>query len=325
MTHLIESTWLNFKQRPSKDSIFTDDAIVTYVPTGAGAKGSSEIRKMYLSVDHNQKVHIVKETIRKRTVTNDSIVEECEWNVAFTADDCNWLLPKVDSAVYCESVVTFPVVISASFKGDKISTLRFYWDQASVLKQLKVISLREHSGWPVLGAEQVQFLRDPANFNPLSKEVEITAAGGSIKPKEPTEPQPRSASGTHSRVFAQEDDSTMKKPTKSHQSNHSRLFGGDEEEPPSRSVASNTRSFKPERRNIFGDDEEPSTTMTSSNSTQQKRTTNRIFGGGEDEPPVTNVNTQRKNTGNRIFGGDEEEPPVTSVNTQKKTTGNRIF
>jgi hypothetical protein len=50
-------------------------------------------------------------------------------------------------------------VRSVVFDEDKILSIRVYWDQASVLQQLKVISSRK--GIPVRGVEQVEALRNP--------------------------------------------------------------------------------------------------------------------------------------------------------------------
>lgn len=45
-----------------------------------------------------------------------------------------------------------------------------YWDQASVLKQLRVVS--ERNKWPVRGSEQVDVLRAPQSIqlNPFAPE-----------------------------------------------------------------------------------------------------------------------------------------------------------
>jgi hypothetical protein len=45
------------------------------------------------------------------------------------------------------------------FDDGQILSVRIYWDQASVLQQLKVLSSRK--GIPIRGIEQVEALRNP--------------------------------------------------------------------------------------------------------------------------------------------------------------------
>ena len=79
----------------------------------------------------------------------------------------------------------FIQVISATFEGDLISVLRVYWDQASILKQLRVITDRQK--WPVRGGEQVDALRTPFNvqLNPFAPDESLASSSP------PTTPQPK--------------------------------------------------------------------------------------------------------------------------------------
>lgn len=45
---------------------------------------------------------------------------------------------------------------SVVFVNNKIQSIRYHWDQASILKQLKVIT--EKLQWPVIGEQQVDAL-----------------------------------------------------------------------------------------------------------------------------------------------------------------------
>ncbi|KAI8594359.1 hypothetical protein EDD21DRAFT_421837, partial [Dissophora ornata] len=67
-------------------------------------------------------------------------------------------------------------VICASFVEDRIASVRYVWDNASVLKMVKLIGSR-HS-WPIVAETQVDALRSPSRFrlNPFGN---ATAVAGS--------------------------------------------------------------------------------------------------------------------------------------------------
>lgn len=64
-------------------------------------------------------------------------------------------------------------MLSATFSGDQIAVLRVHWDQASVLKQLRVIS--DRNKWPVRSGETVDALRNPTSvpLNPFAPNNEL--------------------------------------------------------------------------------------------------------------------------------------------------------
>ncbi|KAI8092971.1 uncharacterized protein BX664DRAFT_348219 [Halteromyces radiatus] len=169
----MENTWSQYKEKPDNIALYTTDATVTHVPTGVTIQSNTELRKFYLS-----KSTTIAEQVHNQVISGNKIMEEVDWVVTFKQMECNWLLPNLDEHYYVNSTIKIPVVISAQFENDLIARIRIYWDQASVLKQLNVISQRNK--WPVIGAEQVNALRVtgsnptsptpstelPAKFNP---------------------------------------------------------------------------------------------------------------------------------------------------------------
>lgn len=54
----------------------------------------------------------------------------------------SWVAPGVDEQFVVGQTVDIPLLKSVKFVGDKIQTMRVYHDQASILKQLNLISER---------------------------------------------------------------------------------------------------------------------------------------------------------------------------------------
>jgi carboxymethylenebutenolidase len=71
-------------------------------------------------------------------------------------EEMPWMLPGVPPT---HRHVDIPLVVVVGFREGKLAHERIYWDQASVLKQ---IGLLTDSSLPVFGAETAQKLLDPA-------------------------------------------------------------------------------------------------------------------------------------------------------------------
>ncbi|KAF7727324.1 hypothetical protein EC973_007633 [Apophysomyces ossiformis] len=160
----MENTWSIFKTKPATASIYTDDATVIYVPTGAGARGSAQIRRFYLHPHFSEKVNKLKEHVHNKVTGGNKIIEEVEWSVTFHTGECSWLTPDLGEHF---------LVISAAFEGDQIASLRIHWDQACILKQLRVIT--DKNNWPVRGVEQLEALRSikSTQLTPLDSEPPV--------------------------------------------------------------------------------------------------------------------------------------------------------
>ncbi|KAG0174751.1 hypothetical protein DFQ28_002393 [Apophysomyces sp. BC1034] len=155
----MESTWSTYKTKPATASIYTEDAVIIYVPTGSGAKGSTQIRQFYLSPHFSEKVNRLKEHVHNKVTCSNKIIEEVEWSVTFQTGECSWLIPGVDEHY---------LIISAIFQGNLIASIRIHWDQACILRQLRVIT--DKNKWPVRGVEQVDALRSlgSTQLNPFA-------------------------------------------------------------------------------------------------------------------------------------------------------------
>ncbi|KAL0082700.1 hypothetical protein J3Q64DRAFT_1752779 [Phycomyces blakesleeanus] len=152
----MDINWKIFKKSPETLDIYTADAVVTYVPTGMGAKGKASIREFFLQKGFGP--HQLHETVHSSVSSYNKRIEEVEWNVTFDKDNCSWLVPGLEQYVSNKSIV-LPAVISAGFERNLISSIKVYWDQACVLQQL---GLLQQPDWPIVsGKDQVNVLKSP--------------------------------------------------------------------------------------------------------------------------------------------------------------------
>lgn len=165
----LEQIWSEYKHNRDGDH-YTDNASVVFVPTASGARGYDAVRQ-FLAKAYDTRVLKINENSVYTTIGKDSIVEESETTITFVSGDGSWVVPGVDSRYTIDNKVVIPTVTSANFEGDRISSIRVYWDQASVLKQLKLIS--EKSAWPIVTDKQADSVTNIANahLNPFGKTV----------------------------------------------------------------------------------------------------------------------------------------------------------
>jgi carboxymethylenebutenolidase len=137
------------------------DPYLLHVPVITGDKGRAGVRRFYS--DHFiPKIPADWEiTEISRTVGADQIVDEMV--ATFTHDvEVDFLLPGVPPS---GRHVAVPIVAIGAFRGDKVRYEHIYWDQASVLVQIRLL---DHAGLPVTGVEQTRkLLNDAGPFNAL--------------------------------------------------------------------------------------------------------------------------------------------------------------
>ncbi|KAF9388593.1 hypothetical protein CPC16_006429 [Podila verticillata] len=167
--------WEDFRQDPSGDHYLADSHIV-FLPTGAGAANEKLVRDFYRNGGFSHPKQLaIEETVIHRTVGESSAVDEVELTVKFVSGNGGWLLPGIAPHHLEDLTITFPLVICASFVENRIASVRYLWDNASVLKMVRLIGSR-HS-WPIVAETQVDALRNPSRFrlNPYGNPS--TAAG----------------------------------------------------------------------------------------------------------------------------------------------------
>lgn len=150
-----QHTEYEFGQRDVSATMSTmvSEPYVNHIPTLTGGVGFAELSRFY-------KYHFVdanpadtKLIPVSRTVGADRVVDEMV--LAFTHDkEIDWLLPGVPPT---GRYVEVPLVAIVNFRGGKLYHEHIYWDQASVLVQIGLLS---PAGLPVAGIEQTRKLLD---------------------------------------------------------------------------------------------------------------------------------------------------------------------
>src|ERR1700678_1289490 len=156
-----EHTNHEFSTRDTESTLATmvEDAYVNHVPVLTGGAGKSALRTFY-SLDFIPSMPPdTKLTPISRTVGDEQLVDEMIFSFTHT-QEMPWMLPGIAPT---NRHVDIPLVVVVGFRDGKLAHERIYWDQASVLKQ---IGLLTDPSLPVYGIETAQKLLDPAMPKP---------------------------------------------------------------------------------------------------------------------------------------------------------------
>jgi carboxymethylenebutenolidase len=149
-----EHTSHEFSTRDTESTLDTmvEDAYVNHVPVLTGGAGKDALRTFY-SVDFIPRMPPdTKLTPISRTVGEDQLVDEMIFSFTHT-QEMPWMLPGIAPT---NRFVEVALVAIVRFRDGKLAHEHIYWDQASVLKQ---IGLLTDPGLPVFGAESAQKVR----------------------------------------------------------------------------------------------------------------------------------------------------------------------
>jgi carboxymethylenebutenolidase len=152
-----EHTKHEFSTRDTESTLSTmvEDAYVNHVPVLTGGAGKAALRAFY-SVDFIPRMPAdTKLTPISRTVGEEQLVDEMIFSFTHT-QEMPWMLPGIPPT---NRYVEVALVAIVRFRDGKIAHEHIYWDQASVLKQ---IGLLTDPGLPVSGAESAHKVRGGA-------------------------------------------------------------------------------------------------------------------------------------------------------------------
>ncbi len=130
-----------------------EDAYVNHVPVMTGGKGKSALRAFYSTDFIPCMPPDFKMTDVSRTVGENRLVDEMVISFTHTIE-MPWILPSVAPT---GRHVEVPLVAIVGFRDGKLAHENIYWDQASVLKQIGLLS---GDGLPVHGAETARKVLD---------------------------------------------------------------------------------------------------------------------------------------------------------------------
>jgi carboxymethylenebutenolidase len=129
------------------------DAYVNHVPVLTGGSGIDALRGFYSRDFIPAMPPDTKITPVSRTVGDDQVVDEMIFSFTHT-QPMPWILPNVPPT---NKHVRIPLVAIVKFRDGKLAHEHIYWDQASVLKQ---IGLLTDPTLPVYGAETADKVLD---------------------------------------------------------------------------------------------------------------------------------------------------------------------
>jgi carboxymethylenebutenolidase len=151
-----EHTRHEFVTRDTESTLDTmvEDAYVNHIPTMTGGHGKATLREFY---SHDFIPSMPPDTTLRpvsRTVGENQLVDEMIFSFTHT-QEIPWMLPGVKPT---NRRVEVPLVAIVRFRDGKLAHEHIYWDQASVLKQ---IGLLTDDSLPVWGAETAAKVLDP--------------------------------------------------------------------------------------------------------------------------------------------------------------------
>jgi carboxymethylenebutenolidase len=143
-----EHTGHEFATRDTESTLATmvDDAYVNHVPVMTGGCGKNALRAFYSQDFIPHMPPDTRLTPVSRTVGENQLVDEMIFSFTHT-EEIPWMLPGIPPT---NRHVQVPLVAVVGFRDGKLAHERIYWDQASVLKQIGLLS---EQSLPVFGAE----------------------------------------------------------------------------------------------------------------------------------------------------------------------------
>jgi carboxymethylenebutenolidase len=135
----------------------TDDAYVNHVPVLTGGYGKPALRAFYSRDFIPSMPPDTKLTPVSRTIGENQLVDEIIFSFTHS-QEIPWMLPGIAPT---NRRVEIALVAIVNFREGKLAHEHIYWDQASVLKQ---IGLLTDPKLPVYGAETARKVFDP-KFN----------------------------------------------------------------------------------------------------------------------------------------------------------------
>ena len=151
-----------FSTRDVDSTIATmvEDAYVNHVPVMTGGYGHAALHRFYAQdfisqMPADTSIQLIARTVGQNQLGHDQLVDEIIFSFTHT-EEMPWMLPGIAPT---HRHVEIPLVVVVGFREGKLAHERIYWDQASVLKQ---IGLLTDPSLPVFGAETAHKLLNPA-------------------------------------------------------------------------------------------------------------------------------------------------------------------
>jgi len=150
-----EHTKHEFLTRDTESTLDTmvDDAYVNHVPVMTGGRGKEALRQFYSRDFIPSMPPDTKLTPVSRTLDENQLVDEMIFSFTHS-QEIPWMLPGIPPT---NRHVQVPLVAIVRFRNGKLAHEHIYWDQASVLKQIGLLS---DPRLTVFGSEAASKVRD---------------------------------------------------------------------------------------------------------------------------------------------------------------------
>jgi carboxymethylenebutenolidase len=134
-----------------------EDAYVNHVPVLTGGTGKAALRGFYSRDFIPSMPPDTTLTPLSRTIGEDQLVDEMLFSFTHSRE-MRWMLPGIPPT---NRRVEIALVAIVKFRGGKLAHEHIYWDQASVLKQ---VGLLTDEALPVFGCETAAKLKQLAGL-----------------------------------------------------------------------------------------------------------------------------------------------------------------
>jgi carboxymethylenebutenolidase len=158
-----EHTRHEFETRNLESTLETmvDDGYVNHIPVMTGGAGKAALREFYgrqfiPCMPPDTELRLIS-----RTTGETQLVDEMIFCFTHT-QEMPWMLPGIPPT---QRRVEVPLVAIVGFRDGKVAFERVYWDQASVLRQ---VGLLTDASLPVFGAETARKVVEQASGRPAA-------------------------------------------------------------------------------------------------------------------------------------------------------------
>ncbi|RDW81678.1 uncharacterized protein DSM5745_05235 [Aspergillus mulundensis] len=143
------NVYQKFLVSPSAAPLASDVSLI-YITTTTEIKGADKVIK---HLTKQQELKINSQTVLDSVQGSNALSLDIEINLQFLTGGGAYL-PNLDETFLFDHVAKFPTIHIVRFNAqNEIQTVRIYWDQASLLKQVEVIGNRSRN-WPVRDADK---------------------------------------------------------------------------------------------------------------------------------------------------------------------------
>ncbi|KAL1954696.1 hypothetical protein VTO42DRAFT_800 [Malbranchea cinnamomea] len=315
----LKALYERFLARPDPD-LLSVDVSLNYITTASTFNGRDDVAK-----------HLVRQNsiVSKKAVKILGAVEgprslclDVEFTVEFVGGGGAYLL-TLDENFIIDRVVTFPLIHIVHFDNDqKISQIRLYWDQGSLLKQLDVIGAHSRN-WPICdGAEQLRLIKASAEKHVESSSEENRERKNHAHgaPERPSKKHPKENEATFSlfeSLSLGEDrpiSTTARGSAKPAPRDYTEIFGGDDPDvtptKPEKGPLKGTAGHRHNQSRIFEEeDNDNKRTVPQTPLTNSKKYSHFEFGESEAPTPTSKTNSKKYNH----FEFGEAEVPISAA------------